>query len=123
MERTQAYGRGVRVGALLRLTGLLHQAVGLVVARDTVLAVLRDGFVGAIEPDPERMIVFWYLVAGFLMLFAGRALLEIERARPLPAALGWWLLALGVGGGLAIPASGFWLVVPQGLLVLARARR
>ncbi len=112
----------MRVGTSLRLTGLLHQGVGLLVAGDLVVAALRDGFVGAIEVDAQRQIAFWYFVAGFLMLFAGRALTELERARPLPAALGGWLLGLGIIGGLAIPISGFWLAVPQGLLVLARAR-
>ncbi len=122
MERTQAYGRRIKVGTLLRLTGLLHQAVGLLVAGDLVVAALRDGYVGAFEVDAQRAVMFWYFVSGFFMLFAGRALAEIERERPLPAGLGWWLLGIGVLGGLAIPLSGFWLAVPQGLLVLARAR-
>ena len=120
MEPTQAYG--VRVGTLLWLTGLLHQAVGLLLAGDLVAQVLRDGYVGAIEVDVQRMVMFWFFVTGFVMLFAARALQEIERERPLPAAFGWWLLGIGVLGGLAIPPSGFWLVVPQGVLVLARAR-
>ena len=112
----------MRVGTLLWLTGLLHQAVGLLLSGDLVAQVLRDGYVGAIEVDVQRMVMFWFFVTGFEMLFAARALQEIERERPLPAAFGWWLLGIGVLGGLAIPPSGFWLVVPQGVLVLARAR-
>jgi hypothetical protein len=122
VERTRGPGQSVAVGTLLWWVGVLHQTVGLALGWDVVVAVLRDGYVGAIEPDNERMVVFWFFVAGWLMMFCGRALRAIERERALPAEFGWRLVAFGVLGGLAIPASGFWLAVPLGLVALARAR-
>ena len=107
---------------MLLWTGLLHQLVGVLLGAGVVMAILQDGYVGAIELDWQRSALFWYLVTGFMIIFAARALAWIERERPLPVGLGWGLLAIGVLGGLAIPVSGFWLVVPQGLLVLRRAR-
>jgi hypothetical protein len=122
MERTRAYGKSVAVGSLLVLIGTLHQCIGVLLWWRVILAVLRDGFVDAIAGDPLRMAVFWFLIAGWLMIIAGQALREIERVRPLPARFGWRLIAFAVVGGLAIPASGFWLAIPLGLLTLARAR-
>lgn len=119
MERTKAYG----VGALLFWTGVLHQSVGVLLGGGTALAILRDGYVGAVEVEREREVVFWFLVAGVLMMLAGRALAVLERARPLPREFGWWLLGLGLLGGLAIPVSGFWIALPLAALVFARAPR
>jgi Family of unknown function (DUF6463) len=41
----------------------------------------------------------------------------------LPPFLGWSLLALGVGGVILMPASGFWLALPQAVLMLVVARQ
>lgn len=121
-------------GKTLLATGLLHQTVGLLVGlgvvgpdgeppRNLLVELLRGGVVGAVEPDPLRQIFFWYFFFGLLLLSLGWLMERMEAdGRRLPSGLGWQLLALGLSGGLLIPASGFWLAVPQGLWVLWRAR-
>ncbi|MCY0995330.1 DUF6463 family protein [Nannocystis sp. ILAH1] len=111
------------MGTLLLWSGILHEAVGLALGGGVALAIVRDGYVGAVEVDRDREVVFWFLVAGVLMMIGGRALAFLERERPLPREFGWWLLALALLGGLAIPVSGFWLVLPMAALVFARSRR
>lgn len=121
-------------GNALFAIGVLHEAVGLaggagVVAmpggdrRNLFAELARAGVVGAVEPDPARQILFWYLFFGLLLLVLGRALHRWEApGAPLPASVGWQLVAVAVAGGLLIPASGFWLALAPGLWVIRRAR-
>lgn len=124
-------------GHLLIATGALHQLVFLVFAtgvvplpvpghehRRILFEVLADGVIAAIEPDPLRVALFWSACFGAVLIMLGALALDFERdGRRLPAHFGWQVLALGVTGGLMIPASGFWLVVPQGIWITRRARR
>jgi Family of unknown function (DUF6463) len=41
----------------------------------------------------------------------------------LPAFLGWSLLALGAAGVILMPVSGFWVVLPQAVMMIVVARR
>lgn len=96
--------------------GLLHQTVGtamglgLLAAPDgthgrPLVELFRAGLVGQADSDLLRLSMVWFLLFGFMMIFAGAAL---RHARPTRAlALGFaGLCALGV---LLMPASGFWL--------------
>jgi hypothetical protein len=112
----------MRVGTLLVATGVLHNLVGFAMGAPWLVEIAADGFVGAIEPEPMRMTLFWFVWFGWMLIFAGGLLGELERRGGIPAVFGWGLLGVAVGGGLAIPASGFWLAVPQALLILWRAR-
>lgn len=115
-------------GSLLVATGVLHLLVGLFVFAGPLAAIAGDGF-GAIPPDLEgevldREAAFWFMLFGVMLLMLG-GLTHWAQARTgtLPLFLGWSLLALGVIGVVTMPASGFWLVLPQAALMLAVARR
>jgi hypothetical protein len=111
-------------GGWLFAIGLVHQLFGLLAGlgllaapdgtrRNLYAEIAHDGLIGAVERDPMRSALFWFLAFGFLLLILGSALHTVERAgHPVPRALGWQLAALGLCGGLFIPASGFWLVLP-----------
>ena len=48
----------------------------------------------------------------------------LERAgHRVPVALGWQLAGLSLAGGLLIPASGFWLVLPVAWRLVRAQRR
>lgn len=113
--------RPLSIGVCLLVTAGLHLLVGVVEGARPLLGVVLGGWVGAVEPDAERRAAFWFLVTGVVLLGTGELLRLLERAGPVPARFGWALLALGLAGGLAIPASGFWLLVPQGAILLRRA--
>jgi hypothetical protein len=120
-------------GKLLLGIGALHEAVGVAAglgaiappdgpARNLFREILAAGVVGAVEADRLRTVLFWYLFFGLLLLMLGWALDRWEvRGDTLPASIGWQLVALALGGGLLIPASGFWLALVPGVLVLRRA--
>lgn len=122
-------------GKTMFATGLVHQTIGALAgagllstgsgpSRNLFAEIVRDGVVGAVEPDPQRQVLFWFLFFGFLLLMLGWVLDRLETPeRPLPSAMGWQMLAIAFAGGLLIPVSGFWLAAPQGLWVLWRARK
>lgn len=122
-------------GSALFGIGVVHETLGLLAgagvlpqpgaARRNLLAeIARRGFVGAIEADPQRQILFWFLFFGFALLTLGHALDRwVTGGARLPASVGWQLVALALGGGLLIPASGFWLALGPAAWVIGRARR
>ena len=119
----------VTSGRLLVATGLLHQAVGVAVGARLAVDgvernVLRELVVDGAGTDFVRLAWFWFLITGFVLLVLGDLAHRLERQGvALPASLGWQLGALGVVGVLAIPASGFWLLLPQAWWIVRRARR
>lgn len=120
-------------GKALLLIGVLHEAVGIAAGigalplsdgppRNLFREIVAAGVIGAVEVDRARTVLFWYLFFGLLLLMLGFALDRWEvRGDRLPASVGWQLVILAVGGGLLIPASGFWLALLPGIWVLRRA--
>jgi hypothetical protein len=118
-------------GRLLVATGAIHCLIGIAVGlgatgelggRNLFADVGHDGVVNAIAPDPTRMAMFWFLFFGFAVVVLGDVIHVFERrGLTLPASLGWQLGALGLAGALMIPASGFWLVLPQAWWIVHRS--
>lgn len=108
-------------GYLLLVTGSLHTLLGIMSFSPQLSEMAREGVIGTAETSVERALALWFLVAGVGLILMG--LLALGYREPLPAAFGWGLLALSVGGILLTPVSGFWLLVPQALYVLITAYR
>ena len=114
-------------GPLLMATGVLDLVYVLVFHARQLAVIAQDGFFGAVEISPaqlDREVAFWHLAFGTTVLILG-GLVSWAQARTgtLPAFLGWSLLVLGLFGVILVPASGFWAVLPQAVLVLVVARR
>ena len=114
-------------GPLLIATGLLDLLYVLVFHSRQLAAIAQDGFFDAVELNPpqfDRETAFWHLMFGVMFVVLG-ALVHWAQARTgtLPTFLGWSVLALGVAGVILMPLSGFWLLLPQAVLILAVARR
>ncbi len=114
-------------GPLLMATGVLDLLYVLVFHSRQLAAIAQDGFFDAVELNPaqfDRETAFWHMMFGVMFVVLG-ALVHWTQARTgtLPAFLGWALLALGMAGVILMPASGFWLVLPQAVLMLVVARR
>jgi hypothetical protein len=115
------------VGKLLLLTAVAHLGVGAVGLRAPLAALARDGVLGAVGPveaQPERHAALWFMLSGVLFGLLGHlADRTLSAGGRLPASLGWGLLgAGGLGAALLRGPSGFWALLPQGLLALRAAR-
>jgi hypothetical protein len=113
-------------GPLLMATGVLDLLYVLVFHSRQLTAIAGDGFFGAVELVPaqlDRETAFWHAAFGTTVLILG-ALVRWAQARTgtLPAFLGWSLLAFGMAGAALMPVSGFWVVLPQAVLMLVVAR-
>jgi hypothetical protein len=71
------------------------------------------------QPNYDREAVFWFLLVGLLLFVLGQLVQWTqEKTGALPDALGWWLLGMSIVGGVMMPASGFWLILPQAAYIL-----
>jgi hypothetical protein len=110
-------------GEMLVTTGLLHTAVGGTLYHKQLTEIAGAGLIASVEPHRDRETAFWFLMTGAGLMTTGQlARWTHARTGTLPAALGWNLLATSAVGALLMPVSGFWLMIPQALLVLAGAR-
>lgn len=116
-------------GPLLMATGVLDLLACLILYPGQLAAIAQDGFLGAVEPDTlastfDREAAFWHVMFGTMALILGGLTYWAQnRTGILPAFLGWSLLALGVAGVILMPISGFWVILPQAVMMLVVARR
>jgi hypothetical protein len=109
-------------GKLLFSIGVIHNLLGAAVGlgwvgpfdgRNLFAEIFADGVVGAIETSPARIQLFWFLFFGFMTMALGQLMHRMERAgHTIPRPVAGSVAAIALGGGLLIPASGFWLVLP-----------
>ena len=113
------------IGRWLIGISLFHTVVaGLIFGKDLV-AVARQGEFHTIGKDPTAGAAIWFLLFGALLFLCGLAIDALEQTspHPLPKAIGWSLLALGLMGVMIMPLSGFWLAFPPAIsLIAARSR-
>lgn len=113
------------IGKFFMATGLLHILIGVMVFSAPLGDIMRDGiFFDAIGVEEyERATAFWFTLTGvFICITGGLAQWIYNNTNTLPAFLGYGVVVIGVIGGLMIPVSGFWLVIPQGIMMLMIAR-
>lgn len=113
------------VPRLLMLTGVGHTLLGLVLFRAPLGAIVNEGVVSTIRYGQfDRATAFWFLLFGpaciLLGQLVGHAITRGDR-RTLTL-IGWNLLAMGVGGALIMPISGFWILIALAPLILHQAR-
>ena len=107
------------VGELLLGTGVVHILVSAAGSRRALVAIHRAGYLGAVGRDPARHAALWSLATGGLLCTLGQLARSAQaRTGTVPRSLGWGLLALATPGAVLLPASGFWLLLGQALLVL-----
>src|SRR5206468_1204151 len=125
---------GIWLPYFFMLTAVAHALVGLAIFHDPLLTIARDGFVNGVEPQLlarglsphfDRQAAFWFMLYAPILLMiglvTGRA---VEKQDAVVLRLvGWTMLFTGGAGVLALPISGFWILLVLGGLVLRAARR
>ena len=116
-------------GPLLMATGVLDILYVFASHSRQVAAIAGDGFFNAVDPGGalstfDRETAFWHLTFGAMAVILG-GLVHWTQARTgtVPGFLGWSLLALCAVALVLVPASGFWIVLPQAVLMILVARR
>jgi hypothetical protein len=112
------------VGPFLILVAIAHLLLFAVLHAGRWAAIARDGVLGTVDGDDRREAAFWTMGFGLLLLLVG----DLLRHRPngsggAPASAPGIMLVLGIGGGVLMPLSPFWLFVPVGLVLLATSHR
>ena len=108
-------------GIFLVATGILHSVVCIVMGKDNLWGIIKDGLFNSIqENDFLRGMSFWSLLFGVSIIILGHLLhFYIKKEQqPAPNFLGYWLLILGIIGCIIMPVSGFWLIIPQALIII-----
>lgn len=112
------------VGELLIGIGILHTLTGILGFRPTFAAIARDGVFDTIGGDVERQAALWFTLAGLMLVVLGLFMRwTLRRTGSLPRSLGWGVLSIAVIGIVLMPRSGFWSLVPVGLLAIVSAER
>ncbi|MBU2885457.1 hypothetical protein KO507_06755 [Gilvimarinus agarilyticus] len=115
-------------GWYLLATGIIHNTIGLVMGWPILKGIHSAGWWNAVERGGEidfaRSAIVWFLVLGFFWMLMGYLMQQWLKQirRPLPIAMGWGMVLIGAWVALMLPASGAWLVIVQGLIVLLDRR-
>jgi hypothetical protein len=120
--RTTSDRRPRRIGTALRILAAVSAAVGLLFHRDAARQIVEDGVWNAV-PDAaaDREAALWYIAAGLALVPLAGATHRLERAGAASRGrVGIGLVGLGVGGGIAKPASPFWVFAGIGWLLVRR---
>lgn len=111
-------------GTLLAATGVLHILVAVTKEWYVYHEILVDGLIDSIGNDTQKALAFWFLIIGVILILFGQSLQYYIRnvQMPAPLFLGYALLIFSVLGCLIVPISGFWLFIPQALIILLAKR-
>jgi hypothetical protein len=111
-------------GIFLLATGILHSIVAVLLGIEDLWAILREGLLDAVGEDASRGLAFWFLICGIALIFLGQVLHYYikKEQKPAPLFLGYYLLALSVAGCIIVPVSGFWLFIPQAVIIIFAKR-
>ena len=97
-------------GALLRLLGVGHALVGIVLYRRELRSIGRAGVVAAVPAGGPKSTAFWFLVPSPLVWVVGRLVSDAEAAGDWAAVHRAHRLSLfsAAAAVLCMPVSGFW---------------
>ncbi len=112
-------------GILLSATGVIHIIVGIISEWNIYKEMFIDGLVNSIGNDTQKNLTFWFFIVGVLLIMLGQSLqyyIKREQA-PAPLFLGYALLVFSILGSLIVPVSGFWLFIPQALIIVCAKRK
>ncbi|MDU1904629.1 MAG: DUF6463 family protein [Dysgonomonas sp.] len=113
-------------GTYLVLTGILHTIVAGILYKEPLLEIIKSGLINGVKENTPQDTAFWFLVCGLIIILFGMTLQHYLRRtyKPAPKFIGYFLLVFSLLGGIIVPVSGFWLFVPQALIIiLAKERR
>lgn len=112
-------------GTFLVITGVIHTLYALVLGKDAFAEIINDGVINVTGEILSRAFALWFLVCGIILILWGQTLQFYikKEQKPAPMFLGYCILAFAVVGCIVEPISGFWLFLPQALVIIAANRK
>lgn len=112
-------------GTLLAFTGGIHTVYALFAGQEAYAAMFRNGLINSTDGNYDRAFALWFLICGILLIIWGQSLQYYIRKeqKPAPAFLGYSLLLFSGFGCIIEPFSGFWLFLPQALIIIFANRK
>ena len=111
-------------GTFLTATGIIHTIYALFIGKDAFSEMLRNGLVNSIGENYSQGFAFWFLICGVILILLGQTLQYYikKEQKPAPVFLGYSILLLTVIGCIIEPVSGFWLFLPQAILLFIQIK-
>lgn len=112
-------------GVFLVITGILHTVVAILINGNIYLAILKSGLININSKDYALGFSFWFFIIGVLLILFNLTLQYYIKKdqKPAPLFLGYAMLVFAIIGCLMIPSSGFWLFIPQALIIIFATRK
>ncbi len=116
-------------GYWLLITSIIHVIVGFWIYGEALSEIISNGFFNSVAPNPfapnfAREDAFWFMtLTTFFMILAQLCLWAHSRKIALPGSIGWTLLITSIIGAIAIPISGFWLLMVPAVLIIVTSRK
>ena len=107
-------------GIYLVATGILHTIFAIPFGKDAFLKMIREGLYNVTALDYERAFAIWFFVCGIFIILLGQVLHHYikKEQKPAPLSFGYSLLIFTIFGCIVEPGSGFWLFLPQALIII-----
>jgi len=107
-------------GIFLIATGIIHTIVAIALGTETFLKIINDGLYNFTEIDYTREFAIWFFICGIFVILLGQVLHHYikKEQKPAPLSFGYSLLIFTIFGCIVEPGSGFWLFLPQALIII-----
>lgn len=107
-------------GTFLVITGIIHTIYALFLGKNAFAEMIRAGLINSTDENSGRALALWFLVCGIILVFWGQTLQYYikKEQKPAPMFLGCCILLFAIGGCVVEPISGFWLFLPQALVII-----
>ena len=112
-------------GIFLIATGILHTIVAIVLGKEAFMKIVQDGLYNVTSLDFEREFAIWFFVCGIFVILLGQVIHYYikKEQQPAPLSFGYSLLVFTIFGCIIEPGSGFWLFLPQALIIIFAHRK
>jgi len=112
-------------GIFLVATGILHTIVAIALGKEAFVKIIRDGLYNFTSLDYTRAFAIWFFVCGIFIILFGQVLHYYikKEQKPAPLSFGYSLLVFAIFGCIVEPGSGFWLFLPQALIIIVANKK
>ena len=108
-------------GIFMVATGMLHTVFAIIFGKEAFLKIIQEGvFNFPTSIDYERAFAVWFFICGIFIIFLGQVLHHYikKEQKPAPLFFGYSMLIFTIFGCILEPGSGFWLFIPQALIII-----